>query len=228
MEIKVSRKVLIRAVVFRVLAMVAFLVLIIFIPAGSFSFWPGWVYLAVILIPFAFAVSYFLNRDPSFLERRMRMREKEKTQAKIQSFGLLYYLSVFIIPGLDYRWNWSSVPVWLFILAEILVLTGYFIIVRVFKENSFASRIVEVDAGQKVIDTGPYALVRHPMYVGVILMYSVTPLALGSLWALIPGLFIIPMLVMRILGEEKLLALELDGYSAYMQKVKWRLLPGIW
>lgn len=223
-----ERKVLIRAIVFRVLAMVAFLVLIIFIPAGSFLFWPGWAYLAVVLIPFAFAINYFLKRDPAFLERRMRMREKEKTQAKIQSFGLLYYLSVFIIPGLDYRWNWSSVPVWVIILADILVLAGYFIIVRVFKENSFASRIIEVDAGQKVIDTGPYALVRHPMYVGVALMYSVTPLALGSLWALIPGLLIIPLLVIRILGEEKLLVMELDGYSKYMEKVRYRLIPGIW
>jgi protein-S-isoprenylcysteine O-methyltransferase Ste14 len=228
METKISRSELIQAIIFRVLIMITFLVLIIFIPAGSFSFWQGWSYLAVILIPFAFAVSYFLDRDPAFLERRMRMREKEKTQAKIQGFGLLYYLSVFIIPGLDYRWNWSSVPVWVIILAEILVLTGYIIIVRVFKENSFASRTIEVDAGQKVIGTGPYALVRHPMYVGVILMYSVTPLALGSFWALIPGLLVIPMLVMRIVGEEKLLTKELDGYSAYMQKVRWRLLPGIW
>lgn len=228
MEAKVSRSELIQAIVIRNLVMVAFLVLIIFISAGSFSFWPGWAYLAVILIPFAFAVSYFLNCDPAFLERRMRIREKEKTQAKIQSFSLLYYLSVFIIPGLDYRWNWSSVPIWVIILADILVLAGYFIIVRVFKENSFASRIIEINAGQKVIDTGPYALVRHPMYVGVILMYSVTPLALGSLWALIPGLLVIPMLIMRIVGEEKLLAKELDGYSPYMLKVKWRLIPGIW
>jgi len=146
----------------------------------------------------------------------------------IQVFTFLYFISIFVIPGLDYRLGWSSVPAWAIILADILVLAGYFTIVRVFKENSYASRIIEVNAGQKVIDTGLYALVRHPMYVGVALMYSVTPLALGSLWALIPGLLIIPILVIRILGEEKLLAKELDGYSAYMEKVKFRLIPGVW
>lgn len=149
METKISRSELIQAIIFRVLIMITFLVLIIFIPAGSFSFWQGWAYLAVILIPFAFAVSYFLDRDPAFLERRMRMREKEKTQAKIQGFGLLYYLSVFIFPGLDYRWNWSSVPVWVVILADILVLAGYFIIVRVFKENSLLPALLKLIPNKK-------------------------------------------------------------------------------
>ena len=158
----------------------------------------------------------------------MRIKERDKTQSKIQSFGSLYFLLAFILPGLDFRWGWSSVPVWVVIFANILVITGYLIVVQVFKENSFASRIVEVNADQKVIDTGPYALVRHPMYVGVILMYSATPLALSSWWALIPALLIIPLLVMRILGEERLLAKELDGYSAYMNMVRWRLIPGIW
>ena len=228
MERKNSREQLIRNIILRVLIFIILLFIIIFLPAGSFAFWQGWVYLAVILIPFVFAILYFLKRDSAFLERRMRIKEKDKTQSKIQSFGSLYYLLVFILPGLDFRWGWSSVPVWVVIFADGLVIIGYLIVVRVFKENSYASRIVEVSADQKVIDTGPYALVRHPMYVGVILMYSATPLALGSWWALIPALLIIPLLVMRTLGEEKLLAGELDGYSAYMDKVKWRLIPGIW
>ena len=117
---------------------------------------------------------------------------------------------------------------WVVILADAVVIIGYLIIVRVFKENSFASRIVEANDGQKVIDTGPYAFVRRPTYVGVILMYSATPLALGSWWALLPGFLIIPLIVMRTLGEEKMLSLQLDGYLAYKQKVKWHMIPGIW
>jgi len=228
MKQKISREQLIRKILLRILIFIFLLFIIIFLPAGSFAFWQGWVYLAVILIPFLFAILYFLKRDSAFLERRMQIKERDKTQSKIQSFGSLYFLLAFILPGLDFRWGWSSVPVWVVIFANVLVITGYLFVVQVFKENSFASRIVEVNADQKVIDTGPYALVRHPMYVGVILMYSATPLALGSWWALIPALLIIPLLVMRILGEERLLAKELDGYSAYMNMVRWRLIPGIW
>jgi protein-S-isoprenylcysteine O-methyltransferase Ste14 len=120
------------------------------------------------------------------------------------------------------------VPLAIVIISEILVLVGYFLIVLVFKENSYTSRIIEVEQDQKVISSGPYALVRHPMYSGVILMYSVSPVALGSWWALIPSLMIIPVLVFRILNEEKILECNLPGYTEYKQKVKYRLLPGIW
>lgn len=212
----------------RVVAMVVFLSLLVFAPAGSFSFWQGWIYLGVVFLPFFFAVTYFLNRDPSFLQRRMQMQEKQKAQKTIQKFGFLYYLLTFMIPGFDFRWNWSFVPIWAVLVADSLVILGYYLIIRVFKENSFAARTVQVESGQKLISSGPYSLVRHPMYVGVILMYSATPVALGSWWGLIPALLLIPMLVFRILDEEKLLLKELPGYREYMEKVRFRLIPNIW
>jgi protein-S-isoprenylcysteine O-methyltransferase Ste14 len=139
-------------------------------------------------------------------------------------FGLGY-----LIPGLDRRFGWSHVPAWLVVTSLILVLAGYIMIFFVFRENSYASRVVEVEKGQKVIDTGPYAVVRHPMYTAFIILTAFTPLALGSYWAVLPMWMIIPILtVLRIPNEEEVLKRALPGYAEYMQKVKYRLLPGIW
>ena len=156
------------------------------------------------------------------------MGEKEPAQKKIIGFSFIFFLLAFILPGLDKRWGWSNVPFIVVIIADLLVVLSYAWIVRVFKENIYASRIIEVDQGQKVISSGPYAFIRHPMYTGVAIMYSVSPLALGSWWALIPGLMIIPVLIVRLLNEEEVLTRDLPGYDEYIQKVKYRLLPGIW
>jgi len=138
------------------------------------------------------------------------------------------YFLIYIIPGFDYRFHWSTVPFIVVIIADILVFLGYMIIFFVFRENTYASRIVTVEEDQNVISSGPYALVRHPMYVGVMLMFVFSPLALGSFWALIPALIIPVVLVLRIHDEENLLKEDLPGYQEYMQKVKYRLLPGVW
>ncbi len=202
--------------------------LMLFLPAGSLYYWQAWIYCGVIFITMSFVVFYFLTKDPELLERRMRLREKEEKQKTIQIFGSVIFFIGFIISGLDYRYHWSDVPVILVIAANAIVLSGYIFVFLVLRENSYASRIIEIEKGQKVITTGPYAIVRHPMYMGVLLMYLFTPLALGSYWASIFFLPLFPLIVVRLLNEEEMLLRELPGYKEYCQKTRYRLIPFIW
>jgi protein-S-isoprenylcysteine O-methyltransferase Ste14 len=202
--------------------------LVVLLPAWKWDYWQGWLYLLILYIPIFFVLYYLLKNDPALLQRRMRMREKESVQRRIIVLSLVYFLVAFTIPGLDVRFGWSKVPSWVSLVADVLVLIGYMTFVWVLMVNSYLSRTVEVEAGQKVVSTGPYAIVRHPMYAGISLMYVATPVALGSFWALIPALFIVPLLVVRLRNEEQVLLRDLPGYAEYTQKVKYRLLPGIW
>lgn len=205
-----------------------FIGLILFLPAGSFRFWEAWVYAVVLLIPMMITVTYLAKNDPALLERRMRLKEKEEKQKKIVHLFRLPFLLGYLIPGFDYRFNWSEVPTILVVIANLVVFLGYLLVFRVFRENTYTSRIVEVEKNQKVISTGPYAIVRHPMYVGSILMFQFTPLALGSWWAFLAFAFLPVVLVIRILDEERLLKRDLPGYPEYCQKVRYRLIPYIW
>jgi protein-S-isoprenylcysteine O-methyltransferase Ste14 len=227
-ETHLSRSALTRLVLARYFEALIALAALFFLSAGTLAYWEAWLYLAILFIPMAFVMSYLLNNNPELLERRMRFRERAKTQKRLISLSWLWFLLAFLLPGLDYRFGWSNPPVWVVLLAAALVLVGYGMVFWVFRENSYASRVVEVTQGQQVIDSGPYAIVRHPMYIGSIVLYIFSPLALGSYWAMIPALPIIPILVIRLLDEEKLLVQELPGYKEYRQKVKYRLLPGIW
>jgi protein-S-isoprenylcysteine O-methyltransferase Ste14 len=215
-------------VLIRVVLIVPVLAAVFFIPAGTVAYWEAWVYLAVLLIPFAFVVAHFLRNNPGFLERRMLMRERESAQRRIISLSFFWFALTFILPGLDRRFGWSEVPVSVVLAADLVVLLGYGLIFLVFRENQYASRTVQVEKGQQVITTGPYALVRHPMYLGTLLMYLASPVALGSWWALIPALLIFPILVARIRNEEQVLERELPGYPEYRQHTRHRLVPGIW
>ena len=202
--------------------------LCLFVPAGSLAYWQGWLYLVVLFVPLAIVGNYFLKRDPGFLERRFRMREKEIVQKRIQAVtGIIFFVG-FLIPGLDYRYGWSQVPVAVVLAADIAVFLGYLLIFLVFRENSFAARTVQVEAGQRVVSTGPYAVIRHPMYLGVIVMFLATPLALGSWWALPVFLLLPVVLVFRIRNEEEVLLRDLAGYDEYCRKVRYRLIPRIW
>jgi len=138
------------------------------------------------------------------------------------------FLLAFALPGFDKRFGWSDVSTGVVFISDVLALLGYGIVFLAFRENSHASRIIEVESEQKVITTGPYAVVRHPMYFGNVIMYVFSPLALGSAWAMIPALFIIPVIVMRIMNEESILLQKLEGYSDYIQKTRYRFIPGIW
>jgi protein-S-isoprenylcysteine O-methyltransferase Ste14 len=153
---------------------------------------------------------------------------KEKETARKSPAWLKLYFLAFLIPGLDFRFHWSSVPAWIVIAANAVVFLGYIFIIIVFKENSFASTVIQVEQEQQVITTGPYAVVRHPMYMGMLLMLLFTPLALGSYWAIIPSLFCIPLLALRIKSEEEVLLRDLPGYKEYCMKTRYRLIPSIW
>lgn len=227
-QIKLSRGELFKLVFSRLIIIVLLMFAMFFLPAGTWNYWQAWMYLVTLLVPMVFVILYLIKNDPELLERRMKFGEKQKEQKKIINLSIIYYLFAFVLPGLDHRFGWSNVPTAVAIAADILVAIGYGIVILVFRENSYASRIVEVSQEQKVISSGPYAVVRHPMYVGVTLMYGLSPLALGSYWAMIPALSIIPILVARIVNEEKLLREDLKGYNEYMQKTKYRLIPGIW
>ena len=201
---------------------------VFFLPAGTLAYWQAWVYMGVLLIPMIFVVRRLLTASPRLLERRMQMREREVTQKRLISFSALFFLAAFLLPGFDRRWGWSSVPLPVVLAADAVVLLSYGLTIRVLLENEFASRTVEVMQGQRVISTGPYAFVRHPMYLAVLLMVLASPMALGSWWALLLALSIIPILVVRILDEEKVLARDLEGYAEYRQKVRYRMVPGLW
>ena len=208
----------------------AFMILCIvfFLPARTLRYWEAWIYIGILLTCASSVIIYFLKHDPEFLERRMRTREKVKEQKKIIGLGWFLFLPTFLIPGFDRYYGWSDIPLSLVIISDIFVLAGYIIVIRVFRENSFASRVVEINAGQKVISTGPYSLVRHPMYSGNLLMYGFTPLALGSWWALTGSGLIFILILFRILSEEKFLIENLEGYREYKNKTIYRLIPGIW
>ena len=158
----------------------------------------------------------------------MRTKEKIDAQKAIIRWAQLVVFASLLIPGLDFRFGWSHIPLWLTILSQLFVLAGYLIALWVMKENSFASRTVQIEDGQRVISTGPYRLVRHPMYSGAVLMLLFTPLALGS-WLALPGyLLVIPLIVLRLLNEENMLRRDLPGYSDYCLRTRSRLLPLLW
>lgn len=199
---------------------------ILFIPAGTIKFWEAWILWSGFSLITVFIAAYFAKKNPEFLSRRTKVKEKETTK-KSPTFLKLFYLG-FILPGIDFRFNWSKEPVWLVITSNIIVLGAYIFIFLVFKENAYASTIIQVENKQQVITTGPYSIVRHPMYLGMILMSLFMPLALGSYFSLIPMLLIIPIILFRIRNEEDVLLRELTGYKDYCTKTPYRLIPFIY
>jgi len=195
---------------------------------GSVRWWEAWVYCAILLVPMTFFLVYIMKRDPEFLARRMKLREKETTQRRIVGWSSVVILAALVVPGLDHRFGWSEPPLVAVVAAMAISLAGYLGILRVFLENRWAGRTVETFAGQEVISTGPYAMVRHPMYAFSTALYLATPVALGSWWALVPAVALIPAFVFRIRNEEQVLVRELRGYEDYRRRVKYRLVPFVW
>ncbi|MDP2944139.1 MAG: isoprenylcysteine carboxylmethyltransferase family protein [bacterium] len=204
---------------------------LLFFPAGTFHYWQAWIFLAVFSMSVLAITIYLMKTDLKLLERRINAgpgAEKEKSQKIIQSFASLAFIMVIVFSSIDHRLSWSALPPDVSVAGDILVALGLLIIFFVFRENTFTSAIIEVDAGQKVISAGPYALIRHPMYTGALVMLLGIPLALGSWWGLFTIIPITLVIVWRLLDEEKFLANNLLGYSEYQKKVRYRLLPFIW
>ncbi len=222
-----TKKLLISAVIKFVLILII-VFLLLFIPAGTLKYWNGWLFICALFIPVIFVISYLIKNDPELLKKRMSSKEKERPQKILIKLSFIPFLISFIIPGLDYRYGWSGVPLWLVITALVIMLSSYAAIILVFKQNSYASRIIEVQQGQKVIDYGLYSIVRHPMYSASIMLYLGIPIVLGSYYSLIPILFFIPIFYFRIKNEEEVLIKGLDGYADYIKKVKYRLIPFVW
>jgi protein-S-isoprenylcysteine O-methyltransferase Ste14 len=195
---------------------------------GSLVWWEAWVYSAVLLVPMTVFLIHMTRHDPQFLARRLEVREKQRTQRRIQAWGSLAFLAALVVPGIDHRFGWSNPPRVVVVAAMAIVLVSYLTVLRVFLENRWAGRTVETYAEQHVISTGPYAIVRHPMYAGSTALYLATPVALGSWWALLPVLTLVPIFVLRIRNEEEVLLRELSGYEEYRRKVRYRLVPFIW
>lgn len=202
----------------------------LFLSAWTLSFWQAWTYLAVFTASAAWHTCYIIKHAPGLLERRLRAGptfEKRPAQRIIMTGLIAWFLAILIVSGLDHRFGWSDVPAFVVILANVLTVVSFAIFNAVGRENAFASATIEVAEGQKVISTGPYAMVRHPMYSGAILFAISMPIALGSYWAALTALAIFPLLVWRIIDEEKFLAADLPGYSDYCTKVRYRLIPGL-
>lgn len=208
----------------------AFVVLCLafFLPAGTVCYWHAWVYWGILLFPMGFILIYLLRHDRELLARRMKTGEKEKPQKLIIKIGLLASIAPFLLPGFDFRYGWSLVPFVVVLFADIVFLFSYYLFFLTLKENSYASRIIDVEKGQKVISTGPYAYIRHPMYLAILFMMCFTPLCLGSYWGMLTSIPIVLVIVFRILNEEKVLAENLPGYKEYLQKTRYRLIPGLW
>jgi protein-S-isoprenylcysteine O-methyltransferase Ste14 len=207
------------------------LALALFIPAGSLSYWQAWLYLAVWAMCVILITLYLVKNDRELLAGRVQagpVAETQKNQKIIQSLASLCFIALFIVPGLDYRFGWSNVPPIVSLGADALVALGFFIVFLTFKENSYTRATIEVSAGQKVITSGPYRFVRHPMYAGASVLLIFTPLALGSWVAEIFAVLLILVVAVRPLDEEKLLQKDLAGYPEYCQKVRYHLVPYVW
>jgi protein-S-isoprenylcysteine O-methyltransferase Ste14 len=204
--------------------------LLIFIPAGTAQYWEAWVYLFLFASSTLAITLYLMKRDPKLLEKRVKAgptAESDYKQKIISAFASLAFIALFVVSSLDHIQAWSYVPFITVMMGEALVVIGFYVVFLVFKENTFTSATIEVDADQKVISSGPYGVVRHPMYSGAFIMLLGTPLALGSLWGLAPVFLMFLVVSLRMFEEEKFLRSNLTGYDDYCRKVRWRLIPGI-
>jgi len=207
---------------------------VVFIPAGTLRFWRGWVLLAIFYTYASWAFAYFYRHDRALIERRLRSQEKIREERWLVRLLMPAFLAGFVLPGFDYRLGWSRAvlgvvaPAWLSLIADALILCSLVFLFWVFRVNSFASRTIEVVAGQKVISSGPYGWVRHPLYAASLVMWLSVPLALGSYVTWPAFALLIPFYVLRLLNEERLLRCELPGYSEYCQRTRFRVVPHVW
>ena len=201
---------------------------LLFLPAGGLDYMNGWLFIGLLFGPMLVLGAVLLIKAPALLEKRLGAKEKERAQRGVVLASGLLFIAGFTVAGLDFRFGWSRVPTWVVILASAVLLVSYALYAEVMRENAYLSRTVEVQKGQRVIDTGLYGVVRHPMYAVTVWLFLSIPLVLGSWWSLLCFLPYIPVIVVRIVNEERLLVRELEGYADYRKRVKYRLLPFVW
>ena len=202
--------------------------LLIFLPAGTICYPLGWLLIGLLFGPMLIAGFVMLFRSPDFLEKRLDVKEKQATQKGVIAFSGLMFVAGFVVAGLDFRFGWSQMPQPVTIVASVLFLAAYGLYAEVMRENAYLSRTIKVEEGQKVVDTGLYGIVRHPMYMATIVLFLMMPIVLGSWYALMVFVFYPAIIIVRLKDEEDLLTRELPGYAAYKEKVKYRILPFIW
>lgn len=222
-----KKKLLISALT-KFLAGLVLMGLVLFLPAGTWNFFNGWLFLTLLFVPMLFLGVVLFLKAPELLEKRLQSKEKENTQKGVVAASGLMFIGAFVLAGLDFRFGWTKVPMWLVIAAAVVLLASYAMYAEVMRENAYLSRTVEVQENQKVIDTGLYGIIRHPMYTATIFLFLAIPLVLGS-WISFAIMLLYPVaIVARIGNEEKVLEEGLQGYKDYKKKVKYRLLPFIW
>ena len=219
---------LVKTALTRTLGFSAMVGLLVIVPAGI-GYWQGWLYWIVFSLCSLAVTLYFLRHDPALVERRLRARtEKEESQKVIRALLSVVLILLYVLPGIDHRFGWSHVPTFVVVVADAVVVLGFAIVFMTFKANSHAAAIIDVAPGQRVVSTGPYAMVRHPMYLGAALLLLATPFALGSVWAIILAVIAVGGLVWRLLEEERYLSQHLPGYNDYRRMTRYRLVPFIW
>lgn len=207
---------------------IALVALLVFLPAGSFSFSGGWLFMGVLFMPMLIVGIVMMAKNPDLLRKRLDAKEKQKEQSLIVKLSGLMFLAGFVIAGLGHRFGWYTLPETVSLIASAVFLLSYVLYAEVLRENTYLSRTVEVQEGQKVIDTGLYGIIRHPMYTATVIMFMSVPLILGSVYSFVIFLFYPVLIAGRIKNEERLLERELSGYTEYKKKVRYRLIPFIW
>jgi protein-S-isoprenylcysteine O-methyltransferase Ste14 len=231
MEVKIKeefRKGLLIKVLLRFVMAFVFIAVILFVPAGTLGYFNGWLFISGLIVPMVFTLIFLYVKDPELLEKRINLKEKEEEQKRYVRLSIFLFFIAFIIPGFDYRFGWSDVPLPLVWAALVTMIGGYIMFIAVMLQNRYASRVIEIQEEQKLIDTGLYTVVRHPMYLAATILYLSSSIVLGSYYSLIPMAFIPFLLGYRIINEEKVLKAGLPGYSDYMKKVRYRMIPFIW
>ena len=202
--------------------------MLIFLPAGTLAFFNGWLLMAILFVPMLFAGIVMMFKNPDLLKKRLDAKEKQKEQGLVVKLSGLMFLVGFILAGLGFRFGWYVLPSWASIVASVFFILSYIAYAEVLRENTYLSRTIEVQDGQKVIDSGLYGIVRHPMYSATLILFLSMPLVLGSLYSFVVFLAYPFIIAKRIIHEEDFLEKELEGYKEYKQKVKYRLIPFVW
>lgn len=222
-----DRRLFIQAIV-KYISGVAVLSILLFVPAGTLNYWNAWLLTGILFIPMFIAGIVLMVKNPELLRKRLNVKEKEAEQKSVILFSGLMFICGLAIAGLDYRFHWLLLPKWLVILATVIFLFAYLLYAEVLRENTYLSRTVEIQQDQKVIDTGLYGIVRHPMYTSTILLFLSMPLVLGSIFSFIIFLIFPVIMVKRIKNEEQVLEEGLTGYKEYKKRIKYRVIPFIW